>query len=777
MLAPRPLEVISPFKPTGDQPAAIDQLTRDIRSGSPAVCLLGATGTGKTFTMAHTIARLQKPTLIISHNKTLAAQLFEELREFFPHNSVNYFVSYYDFYQPEAYIPQRDIYIEKDSSRNDDLDQLRLAATSNILSRRDTVVVASVSCIFGLGSPVAYGQRVLTITRGARIDRREFLLALNTMQYQRSDIEFKRSQYRVRGDALEIWPSHEKYAVRVELFGDEVDKIELINPTSGEVLSETRQFFLFPAVHYMMPEEELTATIAKIRADLDARVLELRSQGKLLEAQRLMARTKYDLEMIEEVGFCNGIENYSRYFDGRMPGERPYTLMDYFDFAPPAAPSDSIPPTPPRGTGVPPVSTHSPSSASPSPLSTQSLTENGFRGYRTAGLESPASNTARPNFRDWLLIIDESHVTIPQIRAMFNGDKARKTVLVEHGFRLPAALDNRPLRFEEFESVVPQVMFVSATPGPYELERCKGVVAEQVIRPTGLLDPVVEIKPAQGQVPDLVERCIDRAKRGERVLVTALTKRLCENLASFLDEKGLKVRYLHSEIETLDRVQILADLRQGDFDVLVGVNLLREGLDLPEVSLVCILDADKEGFLRSTTSLIQQMGRAARNANSLVIMYADKMTPSMQAAIGETERRRVKQIAYNTANGITPTTIQKAIRRGMEIELRGRKAARELLGVKEEAFEIVEMIRTLEGEMIEAAEALQFEKAAALRDQVMKLKKLRAESAKSGSDEPMKVRRSELETPRRGNDKKKGRAGMPGVRPERKSKKKPRSPE
>jgi len=753
MLESRSLEVVSPFQPTGDQPAAIEQLTRDIKAGSPAVCLLGATGTGKTFTMANTIARLQKPTLIISHNKTLAAQLFEELREFFPNNSVNYFVSYYDFYQPEAYIPQRDIYIEKDSSRNDDLDQLRLAATSNILSRRDTVVVASVSCIFGLGSPVAYGQRVLTITRGARIDRREFLLALNTMQYQRSDIEFKRSQYRVRGDALEIWPSHEKYAVRVELFGDEVDKVELINPTSGEVLSDARQFFLFPAVHYMMPQDELSSTLAKIRGDLDARVLELRSQGKLLEAQRLMARTKYDLEMIEEVGFCNGIENYSRYFDGRMPGERPYTLMDYFDFAPPA------------------------SATTDGSVSTQSLTENGFRGYRTAGLESPASNTARPNFRDWLLIIDESHVTIPQIRAMFNGDKARKTVLVEHGFRLPAAMDNRPLRFEEFEAVVPQVMFVSATPGPYELERCKGVVAEQVIRPTGLLDPIVEIKPAQGQVPDLVERCIERVKRGERVIVTALTKRLCENLASFLDEKGLRVRYLHSEIETLDRVQILADLRQGEFDVLVGVNLLREGLDLPEVSLVCILDADKEGFLRSTTSLIQQMGRAARNANSLVIMYADKMTPSMQAAIGETERRRVKQMAYNEANGITPTTIQKAIRRGMEIELRGRKAARELVGVKEEAFEIVEMIRTLEGEMIAAAEALQFEKAAALRDQVLKLKKLRSESAKAGGDETVKVRRSELETTRRGNDKKKGRAGMPGVRPERKSRKKPKNPE
>ncbi len=748
---PRQFEVVSPFKPTGDQPAAIEQLTRELREGKPAACLLGATGTGKTFTMANVVANLGKPTLIVSHNKTLAAQLYEELKEFFPHNSVNYFVSYYDYYQPEAYIPQRDIYIEKDSSRNDDLDQLRLAATSNILSRRDTVVVASVSCIFGLGSPEAYGQKVLTITRGSRIDRREFLLQLNSMQYQRSEIEFKRGQFRVRGDALEVWPAYERFAVRVELFGDEIDRVDLVNPLTAEVLAEESQFFLFPAVHYVMPETELTAITAQIRRDLDDRVMQLRHEGKLLEAQRLLARTKYDLEMIEEVGYCNGVENYSRYFDGRAPGERPYTLLDYFDYAPTndgAAKrhSDGV-----QDRGA--LSAARPSSES-DPVAS-----------------SLSSSLSRPNFRDWLLIIDESHVTVPQVRAMFNGDRARKTVLVEHGFRLPAALDNRPLRFEEFESIVPQILFVSATPGPYELERCGGVVAEQVIRPTGLLDPIIEVKPARGQVPDMLERCRERVARGERVLVTALTKRLCEDLASYLDEQGFRVRYLHSEIDTLDRVQILADLREGAFDVLVGVNLLREGLDLPEVSLVCILDADKEGFLRSPTSLIQQMGRAARNVNSLVVMYADEMTPAMRGAIEETERRRAKQTAYNQKHGITPQTITKAIRRGLEISLRARKTAREAVATKEEAFDVDEMIRQLEAEMMEAAEQLQFEKAAALRDQVVKIKKLKA--SRRPDAEPFKVRRSELEDskdPRRPGKK----AGMPGVRADRKSKRKSR---
>ncbi|MCC6426939.1 MAG: excinuclease ABC subunit UvrB [Phycisphaerales bacterium] len=753
----------------GDQPAAIAKLVGDLRGGAPSVCLLGATGTGKTFTMANVIADLGKPTLIVSHNKTLAAQLYEELKEFFPKSSVNYFVSYYDYYQPEAYIPQRDIYIEKDSSRNDDLDQLRLAATSNILSRRDTVVIASVSCIFGLGSPLAYGQKVLTITRGSKIDRREFLLQLSSMQYQRSEIEFKRGQFRVRGDALEVWPAYEKFSVRVELFGNEIDRVDLVNPTSGEVLAEESQFFLFPAVHYVTPEDQMQRILSEIRAELDARVMQLRHEGKLLEAQRLLARTKYDLEMLEEVGFCNGVENYSRFMDGRAVGERPYTLMDYFDFAPRA-----------EGTGHRALGTGGnqegtghwasgtggkagmPLGSAPVP-SAHSLVPSPL-GY--GGAPAAASASSRPNFRDWLLIIDESHVTMPQIRAMYNGDQARKKVLVEHGFRLPSALDNRPLRFEEFEAIVPQVVFVSATPGPYELERCGGDVAEQVIRPTGLLDPVVEVKPARGQVPDLIEQCRIRVDRGERVLVTALTKRLCEDLTTYLAEQGFKVRYLHSEIETLDRVQILADLREGEFDVLVGVNLLREGLDLPEVSLVCILDADKEGFLRSPTSLIQLMGRAARNVNSLVVMYADGMTPAMQTAIEETERRRTKQLAYNQANGINPQTIQKAIRRGMEVSLKGRKAAREALGMKEEEFDLDELIKQVEEEMLEAAQGMEFEKAAALRDQAIKLRKMRDDG---GGSAGKKVRRSELE---KDEGKKKNKPGMPGVKVVRRGKKK-----
>ncbi len=737
----RPFEVVSPFKPTGDQPGAIEQLSRDIGAGKECVTLLGATGTGKTFTMANVIARAQKPTLIISHNKTLAAQLYEEMRELFPNNSVNYFVSYYDYYQPEAYIPQRDIYIEKDSSKNEELDQLRLAATSNILSRRDTIVVASVSCIFGLGSPVAYSERVLTITRGAKINRREFLLAMAAMQYQRADIEFTRAKFRVRGDSIEVWPAYEKYAVRVELFGDTIEKIEFINPTSGEVLAEEKQFFLFPAVHYVLGDDEIAPIITKIRAELDASVLAFRSQGKLLEAQRLLARTKYDLEMIEEVGFCNGIENYSRFFDGRMPGERPYTLMDYFDFAPPSE----------IGPGTP--------------------TVHGTSEAHEPGGTPGRSQSSRPNFKDWLCIIDESHVTVPQVRAMFNGDRARKTVLVEHGFRLPSALDNRPLRFEEFESVVPRLLFVSATPSEYELKRSEGVVAEQVIRPTGLIDPVIEIKPAQGQIADLLTRCQERTASGERVLVTALTKRLCEDLATYLDEKGLKVRYLHSEIETLERVQILNDLRTGEFDVLVGVNLLREGLDLPEVSLVCILDADKEGFLRSGTSLIQQMGRAARNVNARVIMYADKITPSMDTAMKETERRRVKQLAYNVEHGITPQTIIKSIRRGLETELKARRTAREAVKETEQSFEVTELTRELEDEMMEAAQNLEFERAARLRDQV---KRLKAQSAAGNGQS--KMRRSDLDSPANGGtpgrpDDKERRPGMPGVRANKRKKK------
>jgi excinuclease ABC subunit B len=750
---PGRFRLVSPFSPTGDQPEAIEKLASDLGAGKPAVCLLGATGTGKTFTMANVIARLNKPTLIISHNKTLAAQLFEELREFFPHNSVNYFVSYYDYYQPEAYIPQRDIYIEKDSSRNDDLDQLRLAATSNILSRRDTVVVASVSCIFGLGSPEAYGEKVLTITRGAPINRREFLLALASMQYQRAEIEFKRGTFRVRGDAIEIWPAYEKFAVRADLFGDEIERLELLNPTSGEVLAEEKQFFLFPAVHHVMPEDQLQAAVEGIRAELEQRVMELRSQGKLLEAQRLMGRTKYDLELIQEVGVCPGIENYSRYMDGRAPGERPYTLMDYFDYAPPAEGKWQ------GGGGA--------------RWQSEEIGGEPDGQFATSPpAHSATSSHRRPNYRDWLLIIDESHVTMPQIHAMFNGDRARKEVLVEHGFRLPSALDNRPLRFEEFESIVPQVMYVSATPGPYELARTGGEIAEQVIRPTGLVDPQIEVKPAQGQVPDLMERCRERAAQGERVLVTALTKRLCEDLTSYLDEQGLNVRYLHSEIETLERVAILTDLRRGEFDVLVGVNLLREGLDLPEVSLVCILDADKQGFLRSPTSLIQQMGRAARNVNAKVVMYADQVTPAMQAAIEETERRRTKQLAYNQEHGITPQSIIKAIRQGLDMELRARKTAREAVKAAEPEYEVAELLRELEAEMFEAAESMEFEKAAALRDQLLVLKeKYGPTTGKSltASEGAKKVRRSELEEALSGKPAKK-RPGMPGVRAGKKGK-------
>ncbi|MDX9911528.1 MAG: excinuclease ABC subunit UvrB [Phycisphaerales bacterium] len=721
----RPFEVVAPFAPMGDQPQAIEELAARVRSGERFSCLLGATGTGKTFTMANVIARTGKPTLIISHNKTLAAQLFEELKEFLPHNSVNYFVSYYDYYQPEAYIPQRDIYIEKDASRNEELDQLRLAATSNILSRRDTVVVASVSCIFGLGSPEAYGEKVLTITRGSTINRRDFLVSLNAMQYQRADIEFKRGTYRVRGDTVDVWPAYERYAVRVDLFGDEIDRLELINPTSGEVLAEERQFFLFPAVHHVMPEDQMEAALSAIRAELDARVMELRHEGKLLEAQRLIARTKYDLEMMEEVGYCSGIENYSRFMDGRAPGERPFTLLDYFDYAPP-----------------------DPHAAKDAPRDATTRAADGtpLRPTQDSRTEQPDARrygAARTNLGDWLLIIDESHVTLPQIHAMFNGDRARKQVLVDHGFRLPAALDNRPLRFEEFEAIVPRVLFVSATPGPYELERVQGVVAEQVIRPTGLVDPEIEVRPAKDQVPDLIERCRERVAQGERVLVTALTKRLCEQLTSYLDDQGLRVRYLHSDIQTLERLEILADLRAGLFDVLVGVNLLREGLDLPEVSLVCILDADKEGFLRSPTSLIQQMGRAARNVNARVVMYADSVTPAMRAAMEETERRRVKQLAYNTEHDITPTTIKKGIRRGMEHELAARRSAKAQVEDTEPEFPAKDLLAALEEDMFSAAESLDFEKAAALRDQA---KSLRERIAHAPDPASLTIRRSELKS-------------------------------
>ena len=687
-------QIVSDYSATGDQPQAIEALAESVGAGRRHQTLLGATGTGKTFTMACVIEQVQKPTLILSHNKTLAAQLYEEMRELFPENAVSYFVSYYDYYQPEAYIPQRDIYIEKDASRNDDLDRLRLAATSHLLSRDDVVVVASVSCIFGLGSPEAYRDRVLSVTRGDRVDRRRLLLTLADMQYARNDMDFQRGRFRAKGDVIEVYPAYEQYAVRIELFGDEVDRLEFIHPTTGEVLAEESQVFIFPAVHYLLPEDQLQRALASISAELDARVMQLRSEGKLLEAQRLLARTKYDLEMIEEVGYCSGIENYAAHLEGRPPGSRPHSLLDYFRHVP--------------GRGS----------------------------------------------EDWLLFIDESHVTIPQVRAMFNGDRARKEVLVEHGFRLPSALDNRPLKFEEFEEMVPQVVYVSATPAPYELEKSEGVVAEQIIRPTGLLDPTIEVRPARGQVADLIRQCTDRAAAGERVLITVLTKRLAEDLTGYMDEQGLRVRFLHSEIDTLQRIEILRELREGNFDVLVGVNLLREGLDLPEVSLVGIVDADKTGFLRSTTSLVQTMGRAARNVNAHVIMYADEVTPQMQSAIDETQRRREKQLAHNTEHGITAQTIRKAIRRGIELELQARKTARAAAGARrsEEEFDRDELIARLEEEMFDAAQRLEFEKAARLRDQIAELKAM----PDYGSARAVKM--SEIEMPRPGEAR--SRAGI-----------------
>ncbi|MCK5269707.1 MAG: excinuclease ABC subunit UvrB [Sedimentisphaerales bacterium] len=646
--------MISDYSPAGDQPQAIERLIEGINRGQRRQTLMGVTGSGKTFTMAHVIRQVRKPTLVISHNKTLAAQLYEEFKGLFPQNAVEYFVSYYDYYQPEAYIPQRDIYIEKDASRNDDIDRLRLSTTTSLMSRSDVIVVASVSCIYGLGSPEDYKHMVVPLRVGLTVDRDDMLRSFTDILYDRNDVAFDRGKFRVRGDVVEIWPAYEEFAVRVEMFGDEIEKISLVNPTSGEELAREHQTFIYPAQHYVMPEDRIESALASVSAELDQRLLQLRSEGKLLEAQRLSARTRYDMEMVREVGYCSGIENYARHLAGRSADARPHTLIDYF-----------------------------------------------------------------PD--DFLVFIDESHVTIPQLRAMHAGDQSRKTVLVEHGFRLPSAMDNRPLRFDEFESLINQAVFVSATPSPYELEKCGGAVVEQMIRPTGLIDPEIRVESARGQVPHLLGQIGKRVDVKERVLVTVLTKRLAEDLSGYIREKGYRCQYLHSEINTLERVEILRQLRLGEFDVLVGVNLLREGLDLPEVSLVAILDADKEGFLRSETALVQTIGRTARNVNAQVILYADTITNSMRRAMDETDRRRGVQQRYNTEHGITPETVKKAIRNGFEHELQARRLAQQALTHDEKEYECEELIAILEKEMLAAAEALEFEKAAHIRDQIKEL--------------------------------------------------------
>ncbi|NOJ71302.1 excinuclease ABC subunit UvrB [Paenibacillus alvei] len=654
----RPFELVSDFSPQGDQPRAIEQLVEGINQGKRYQTLLGATGTGKTFTIAQTIARLNRPTLIIAHNKTLAAQLCSEFKEFFPNNAVSYFVSYYDYYQPEAYIPSSDTYIEKDSSINEEIDKLRHSATSSLFERRDVIIVASVSCIYGLGSPMEYGNLVLSLRVGMEKPRNTILSKLVDIQYQRNDMNFTRGTFRVRGDVVEIFPaSNGENAVRVELFGDEIERITEIDVLTGEIIGEREHVAIFPASHFVTREETMKLALVNIERELEERLEELRSMGKLLEAQRLEQRTRYDIEMMQEMGFCSGIENYSGPLTFRERGATPYTLLDYF-----------------------------------------------------------------PD--DFLVVVDESHVTLPQVRAMYNGDKARKEVLVEHGFRLPSALDNRPLKFEEFEQKVGQAVFVSATPGPYELEHCPKMV-EQIIRPTGLLDPIIEVRPTKGQIDDLIEEIRIRLDREERVLVTTLTKKMSEDLTDYLKEIGIKVRYLHSDIKTLERMMLLRDLRLGVYDVLVGINLLREGLDLPEVSLVAILDADKEGFLRAERSLIQTIGRAARNASGLVIMYGDKITDSMHKAITETERRRRIQMAFNEEHGITPQTIRKKVRD--VIEATKTAETKEDYNISKSVEKMSKkdrqsVIQRLEAEMKDAAKNLQFERAAELRDALLELK-------------------------------------------------------
>jgi excinuclease ABC subunit B len=645
--------VVAGFEPAGDQPKAIEQLAEGVHRGLPAQTLLGITGSGKTFTISKVIEEVQKPTLVIAHNKTLAAQLYSEFKEFFPDNAVHYFVSYYDYYQPEAYVPQTDTYIEKDSSINDEIDRLRHAATSALFERRDVIIVASVSCIYGLGSPEDYMGLTLSLTNGELRDRDKILRRLVGIQYTRNDIGFTRGTFRVRGDVVEIIPVYNENVVRIEFFGDEVDRIVEVDPITGEILGSKDSIAIYPASHFVTTDEKMKRAIKSIEAELEERLAELRAKGKLLEAQRLEQRTRYDLEMLQEIGFCPGVENYSRHLAGRGPGETPATLLDYF-----------------------------------------------------------------PD--DFLMVIDESHQTIPQVRGMYFGDRSRKETLVEYGFRLPSALDNRPLTFDEFESHMGQVIFVSATPGPYERERSHRMV-EQIIRPTGLLDPEVVVKPVEGQIDDLLGEIQAVTARGERVLVTTLTIKMAEDLTDYLAEMGVRVRYLHSQIDTLERVEILRDLRLGEFDVLVGINLLREGLDLPEVSLVAILDADKEGFLRSETSLIQTIGRAARNDRGRVVMYADRITDSMAKAIGETKRRRELQMAYNEEHGITPQTIKKAVRDRIQAVAEEPEVYE--VGKDLPPEELAALIQKLEEEMFEAAQNLEFETAAQLRDEIAQLRK------------------------------------------------------
>ncbi|WP_413407077.1 excinuclease ABC subunit UvrB [Paenibacillus amylolyticus] len=657
IMSDKTFEIESEFSPQGDQPAAIIELVKGVQEGKRYQTLLGATGTGKTFTIAQTIAQLQRPTLIIAHNKTLAAQLASEFKDFFPNNMVEYFVSYYDYFQPEAYIPSSDTYIEKDSSINEEIDKLRHAATSSLFERRDVIIVASVSCIYGLGSPHSYSSMLLSLRVGMEKPRNQILSRLVEIQYQRNDINFVRGTFRVRGDVVEIFPASKgEHAIRVELFGDEIEKITEIDVLTGELIGEREHIAIFPASHFVTQEETMKVALVNIERELEERLEVLREQGKLLEAQRLEQRTRYDIEMMKEVGFCSGIENYSGPLTFRERGDTPYTLMDYF-----------------------------------------------------------------PD--DMLIVVDESHVTLPQIRAMYNGDQARKTVLVEHGFRLPSALDNRPLKFDEFEGKMDQIIYVSATPGPYEIEHTDTMV-QQIIRPTGLLDPIIELRPTKGQIDDLIGEINDRIAKDERVLITTLTKKMSEDLTDYLKEVGIKVRYLHSEIKTLERMAILRDLRLGVFHVLIGINLLREGLDLPEVSLVAILDADKEGFLRSERSLIQTIGRAARNSEGRVILYGDKVTDSMDKAIKETERRREIQIAYNEKHGITPQTIRKKVRDVIEATKVAESKKDYLTGAAEKMSkkDRQALIQRLEVEMKDAAKNLQFERAAELRDALLELR-------------------------------------------------------